>query len=1320
METQTHLIYCGSNFDFIGTELSELDMINIQENPDYEFLPGHKYLVFWNDDAKLKSLDDQAFEHVRRKVHLGPRGEGFYDLTKMNYLITREGIIFKFVYKNYTRQIEWLEEDKYEAMLPILRQIRLKARNAELETGISKKSGRPWYRLVFDTMKDISGDILDFIKRDDYIKEPAGSISYYKVIRNKDDIKNSFDYFQKTEQMYGLDYETNSFPFDDPEFFVMGLGIVGENGVGAYFDLEWLQTMDPDGWRYFKDRYREFLGKYENSVTYNNAFEMKVTYLILNKINLFDEASTINKLDGVVYKRFSLKYTAMKNLYVASWDDFFESLTEKTLPQLFGIREGGDKKDLPWVKDDDGLPRLEYEEFLAKCGLEDDKESQDMFKSGSDQYLAVRNDYNYSKWYQNNPVWDKLKSDFPNDINEFERLIGKYFGYSYKCIPATILGEYCCKDSYYTVLLKKLALERYSQQAWDCYNNNLRLEALLGLTGIYIDEDLRKKMFDYSAYRSSYGKLNTIRFFLTEKIRRFGKVDIDSIQEVGNVLNHGFDISNSKSILTNERVIDPKSPRGVNEKFLEEIFGTELSNEILETIKVTCLRIEKKSRARKVFKVVDNILQERWNLLKLNNSCKVTVSGVEYEIGMDYPSLMEYCSYKIKLKMVDFYLSQMKYDEQIFKIKLYGTNEEVSISDVIGNTVTEGDDKGSFSFPKFLDKTIYNASSILTSVQFKFLYINRFWNYIMKNALSEGKFDFLSCDYPEITEEDYQELIKKGNKLAILFDLARNIVSDNLDKLKRSRFYKFYENDNDVISLVYNNIFYEKGLRQPNKRRDKDGNPEMELIPLANEFMDLLKDINDRKLDGMLIDITHLEGYNIAKGYESILDRIYNHLDEIDVSERSLESFAKMSYCYYSGKKYYKLVTTYLEGQFTKYTVMSDLPNEDGISTRKYGGNIFKMYPSFQALSKKSKRWSSGMHTISSVSETKRVVSTPPGYLLSYFDISGAEVRFISYESQDPYMLDCYAKNLDPYINFAATIVYPERAGDMPFLKSIRKEFKTILLGKLYGMANETLAGRIGKSLEETNRIVDLFFSKATGLKRFIEEKSQWALDHPGYVDTFFGDVMVVGDDDGDDKLARLGINQHIQNAASVTLGNGFFQCIQNSIHGSDEVIKNGIIRPINVVHDSSQNYFETRLLFDIYPYYHKYMSDFCFDQYGVRYEFDLEIGQNYYDMLEMKTIDKDTLKFSGDHTSIQKFMKKLLEPEANLDFKINKFTDEEGKDIPFEIVNGNFCKTFVVEDDRYKPSIYSSPVEGFYMKDGGNAEFEEDYSEFNLEISRK
>ena len=82
--------------------------------------------------------------------------------------------------------------------------------------------------------------------------------------------------------------------------------------------------------------------------------------------------------------------------------------------------------------------------------------------------------------------------------------------------------------------------------------------------------------------------------------------------------------------------------------------------------------------------------------------------------------------------------------------------------------------------------------------------------------------------------------------------------------------------------------------------------------------------------------------------------------------------------------------------------------------------------------------------------------------------------------------------------------------------------------------------------------------------------------------------------------------------------------------------------------------------------------------------------------------------------------MRKLLEPEANLDFKINKFTDEEGKDIPFEIVNGNFCKTFVVEDDRYKPSIYSSPVEGFYMKDGGNAEFEEDYSEFNLEISRK
>jgi hypothetical protein len=1324
---ETYLVFYGSDIDLDSDDFKGVKKVNLREVEDFNYLPGNKYIILWNDNASSEDRVKQPYYHVTSRVHLGPRGEGFYDLTKMDYLLTREGILFKFVYKTYERRIQWIEKEEYDKLYPQSILIKDILRNADVRTGISKKSNKPWYMLSFDGFKGVGEDVKKFVNDESYIKKPAGSIKGHKIIRGKEDIKKCFEYFLRTDQFYGLDYETNSFPFDDPEFFVMGVGIVGMDGFGAYFDLEWMQTMDLESWEYFKDYYRKFLDKYEDSVTYNNAFEMKVTYLILNKINLFDEASTINKLDGVVYKRFSLKYTAMKNLYVSSWDDSFEDLTMKSLPKLFGTKlfkreawrkkkktkkeekEENDEKDqswklshvelseLLWIKDDDEKKRLTPEEFSTVTGFSIEESNKHCYNV-TEEFIKVRDENNYSRYYKNNYAWDEICKEYPKNVSEFERLIGKYFGYSYKCIPAEILGEYCCKDSYYTVLLKALALKRYPKKAWDCYNNNLRLEALLNLTGIYVDEDLRKKMYDYSAFRTAYGRLNVLKFFFSERIRRFGDMgSIKDIPEVGKAMELGMDIMNSKSFLLSNYFIDESSDIGVNRDRLRDVFGEDLGKEIEGIILRTCYRIEKSSRSRKVFMETDKFLKSRWNVVKAIDFCSFKINGVDYRVPTSYESAREFCEMKSKLRIVDNYLSQIKFDIQVNEVKRHDSDMMISMEDLVG----------------YLDENIHNVLSPLHSASFKFLYLNRFWEYIQRYKLGISDSDTLP-------EDSMNKISREGdeNKVFIVYDLAKKLYEENEVAINRSSFYKFFKDD--IMSLVFNHAFYEGGLKKSSGRIDRSGKQEMVYLKDMKEIISTI----DPKYDVSIKELTNVGGYKYLKSIDKEGDRInrlYGDLDSIDVTEDSADAWAKMCYCYYSTKKYFKLMTTYLKGIFTDYSVKSDLPNKDGISTRRYGDEgVVKMYPSFQALSKKSKRWSSGMHTISSVSETKRVVSTPPGYLLSYFDISGAEVRFISYESQDPFMLDCYARGLDPYINFAASFVYPERANDMAFLKAVRKMFKTILLGKLYGMANETLAKRIGKTLEETNHIVDLFFSKATGLKKFIEEKSKWALDHPGYVETFLGDVMVVGDDDGDDKLARLGINQHIQNAASVTLGNGFFQCIQNSIHGSDSVIKNGIIRPINVVHDSSQNYFETRLLFDIYPYYHKYMSDYCFDLYEVRYEFDLEIGHNYYDMLEMKTIDKDTLRFSGDYTSVQKFMKKLLEPESKLYFKVNSLKDESGVDIPFEIVDGNFCKTFNVNDERFKPSIYSSPVEGFYKKDGGNAEFEEDYSEFNLEISRK
>jgi DNA polymerase-1 len=88
------------------------------------------------------------------------------------------------------------------------------------------------------------------------------------------------------------------------------------------------------------------------------------------------------------------------------------------------------------------------------------------------------------------------------------------------------------------------------------------------------------------------------------------------------------------------------------------------------------------------------------------------------------------------------------------------------------------------------------------------------------------------------------------------------------------------------------------------------------------------------------------------------------------------------------------------------------------------------------------------IHTLPPKDESKRVVTTPKGYLLSYFDISGAEVRTIAYLSKDPVMLDAYSRGVDPYIN-AAKIITPGMEESVYW--GNRTMYKIMLLGKMYG-----------------------------------------------------------------------------------------------------------------------------------------------------------------------------------------------------------------------------------------------------------------------------
>jgi DNA polymerase I - 3''-5'' exonuclease and polymerase domains len=257
----------------------------------------------------------------------------------------------------------------------------------------------------------------------------------------------------------------------------------------------------------------------------------------------------------------------------------------------------------------------------------------------------------------------------------------------------------------------------------------------------------------------------------------------------------------------------------------------------------------------------------------------------------------------------------------------------------------------------------------------------------------------------------------------------------------------------------------------------------------------------------------------------------------------------------------------------------------------------------------------------------------------------------------------------------------------------------------IYGMGVDTLSQRINKPVAEAAKIQNELFDNLPKIKRFIEEKGQYCVDNKGLCDSVLGDVLYM-ENDAEARLSRLGVNQIIQNFASVSLAQGFQNTIRHSI-----LDRNMIVRPFNVVHDSSQNYFETKKLFEISDFYRLYLTEYLYELYKVRYEFDLEIGINYYDLARMKQLSPTVLSFKGTHKSLQGLLRQCT--LDGLKYKVQSLKN-------LKVTEGDG----IILDPKkeFKPIYKDSVMDKFYVKtwDGvGQAIYDMDYSKYEVVIEK-
>lgn len=1040
------------------------------------------------------------------------------------------------------------------------------------------------------------------------------------------------------------------------------------------------------------------------------------------RLCLFDEGATINKCDGLVYKRFSLKYTVQRALGLKSWDDEFDLLTGEWLPELFGYDE--DTEEFKWKLKADGLNTLE---------------------DGTE----VPNDYKH------NPVWKLICERWPNEVSEFEDLISHNYGESFACIPSNIQTEYCCRDSLYAAMLKEECLKKYSKLCYETYNHNLQLEAILHLTGFFCDEDLRLKMELRCLWMQIYGKLQITLWGMSERMKWFKDYDVPEIPNLTKLISLGYDPCNSKSIIMD--YLSDTSVSGLDEEALEPLLGKEVLEIYKDYIKDYCYRIDESyGRSRKVFNEIDNKLNELYNPEYGEDFCKFTVNGKEYKINLGWDNLQLYYNTKMNYLMCKCFASQFKFKdvEKLMLPQLGSPNLPKKLycpkdpNQFIDGCNLKDIEVVAYSLDDVLDfcDQAYNLKSNKEVPYFKFMVFNRFKGLIYRAFASDYEGIPLGTVINDEELEKWTAAVKDMDySIERIERSAKDLINEDLENLKTTPTWTRYKLNHDIVSCLYSAIIdeptlfpiehqgktYKTGLfcRRFNGYDESTKEPIFDWSSgIESWFGDMKTELGQGFFDYAMrvMGIRCLrKSDDMPEDYEGISDYDWfcENIDSIDIEKGDFSALCKLNYCFQSFKKYNKVLTAYVRGEdFLTHNIDVQYFDENGITPNYYEEKgIHKCYIPFYANQKKSKRWASGYHTIPPKSEMKRMVITPPGYLMSYFDISGAEIRTISFMSQDDFMMNNYHKGLDPYITMAR-MTFPHDSKDCKdmtdeeyedFLRDWRGAFKQVLLGSLYGMGPDKMSELAEISPEECEKVQNNLWSLAPKLKKFIEEKSTWAEQHPGFVQSALGDVLELDESDGDDRLARLGINQFIQNYSSVSLADGFMNNIEKSIHHRDEKLnaKDFILRPLGVVHDSCQIYFPTKYLFEMNEYYTRNLSGYLYDIHKILYAFDLEVGVNYYDVCDLHQIDETHIELKGSYTAISKLINKCK--EEGLLFRILKLKTAPKHGDPIEIpVNG-----FEFGSD-FKPKLYKSVIDQFYDS-GGYAKFNEDKSKFKITLEK-
>ncbi|HEY8212249.1 MAG TPA: DNA polymerase I [Myxococcaceae bacterium] len=133
--------------------------------------------------------------------------------------------------------------------------------------------------------------------------------------------------------------------------------------------------------------------------------------------------------------------------------------------------------------------------------------------------------------------------------------------------------------------------------------------------------------------------------------------------------------------------------------------------------------------------------------------------------------------------------------------------------------------------------------------------------------------------------------------------------------------------------------------------------------------------------------------------------------------------------------------------------------------------------------------------------EIRRAFVADDGAVLISADYSQIELRILAHVAQDPALVEAFSKDEDVHTRTASEVfgVPPGEVTD-----NMRRAAKMVNYGISYGLSPHGLATRLDIPTEEARSIIERYFARYAGIKRYLDETVTFA-HQKGYVETLFG-----------------------------------------------------------------------------------------------------------------------------------------------------------------------------------------------------------------------